>query len=524
MTMTQKRKVIGLVRVSTEGQAKDDRGGLPRQMEVIEQTIRAQDLECLEIIKLKGVSGTEVRGNREIQRVLKMIESREIAGVVVADLDRLMRPAQGQDYALLDPFIDSKAIIFANGQQFDFASPTSNLMVKLLLGFAEFERSLIVNRSRGAVREMCRRGQHPFGQRQLPRGVTYDRRTNTWGTDDKITPVVEAFRLMDDGVTNIAEVARRVGVHERAMHNLLRNPLYSGWRYYSTGRSTKKVVSKHGKAYKKKVPLPPEEVIRVQVLNPPPVSLERFGRVQTILADSNKAWKAERDDRPAYNLLRSVARCGRCDCRLYFSQDRRRPSIMGYYFCSQHYYRKGKKGTCGAINMSKADLDQATLGFITEILTKPKILKAMMMHSRAIMEANQAQPELEKVDPAAFEHRKKRLKDGYEGGVISMVELRERLAQIQHEEEATRRVAVSQAKSLAGPEIDELIRLVVNGAHAFQKLVDPDWRLRVIKRLFSAIYFEAGQITKFKLQPALIRGSVCEVNLNQGLGSWPRRA
>ena len=269
---------------------------------------------------------------------------------------------------------------------------------------------MIVNRSKGAVREMCRRGQHPFGQRQLPRGVTYDRATNTWGTDDRITPVVEAFRLMDDGVTNIAEVARRVGIHERALHNLLRNRLYSGWRYYSTGRDSKKVLSKNGKAYKKKVPLPPAEVIRVQVLKPAPVSQERFDRVQVLLAASNKAWKAERDDRPAYNLLRSVARCGRCGCRLYFSQDRRRPNIMGYYFCSQHYYRKGKKGTCGAINMSKADLDQATLGFITEILTQPETLKAVLLHSQAIMEANKAQPVLEKVDPAAFETRKKRLR------------------------------------------------------------------------------------------------------------------
>ena len=522
--MKEKRNVVGLVRVSTDDQARDDRGGLPRQMEVIEKTIAAQNLNCVEIVTLKGVSGTEVRGNREIQRILKMIEARTIDGVVVADLDRLMRPAAGQDYALLDPFIDAKAVIFANGQEFDFRSPAANLMVKLFLGFAEFERTLIVNRSRGAVRQLCLSGRHPFGMRQLPRGVVYDRASNTWSTDDRIIPVVEAFRLMDTGTTNIAEIARRVGVHERAMHNLLRNPLYSGWRVYATGREPKKVVSRYGRAYKRKVPLPPEEVIRVQVLNPPPVSQERFDRVQMILANSNKAWKAERDDRPAYNLLRSVARCGRCDCRLYFSQDRRRPNIMGYYFCSQHYYKKGKKGTCGAANQSKAELDGATLGFITDVLTKPQVLRAILAHSKAVAEANRAQPELKETDPATFEVRKKRLKDGFEAGVISMLDLKERLAKIQLEEEAIRRVAQNQAKSLAAPDLEELIRMVVEGAHLFENLKDPSWKLRVIKRLFAGIYYENGQITKFKLQPSLIHDSVCEMNLRRGLDSSRQRA
>jgi hypothetical protein len=153
----------------------------------------------------------------------------------------------------------------------------------------------------------------------------------------------------------------------------VRNPLYSGWRIYSTGREAKKVVSRRGRSYKRKVPLPEDEIIRVKVVNPPQVAEDRFVRVQEILAATLKNWKGERADRPAYNLLRSVARCAHCDSRLYFSQDRRRPNTMGYYFCSCNYYRKRKKGTCGIQNQSNADLDAATLGFFNGLLTKPAV-------------------------------------------------------------------------------------------------------------------------------------------------------
>jgi DNA invertase Pin-like site-specific DNA recombinase len=509
--MKPTRKVVMLLRVSTKGQAKDDRGGLPRQLEVCEQTVRMLQLTCIETVTLRGVSGTEVRGNREIKRILAMIDNREIDGVVVADLDRLVRPAAGEDFAILDPFIDAKATIFANGQGFDFSNPVSILMVRLLISFAEFERMLIANRSRGAVRELCRSGRHPFGPRLLPRGITYDREKNVWSLSEEIAPVLEAYRLMDEGgVTNIAEVARRVGIHERALHNLIRNRLYSGWRVYDTGRAAKKVVSRSGRAYKPKVPLPPEEVIKVQVLNPPPVSQARFDRVQALLAASTKAWKVERADRPDYNLLRSVARCAHCDSRLYFSQDRRRPKSGGYYFCAKNYYRKGKPGTCGVANQSKGSLDEATLGFISEYLRSPEAIRATVLHSEAVAEANHAQPELQATDPATFENRRKRLTDGYESGVISVVDLRERLAKIQVEEDATRRVAANQAKALADPEIERIIRAVVKGSRAFRKYTDPSWQLRTIQRLFSAIYYQDGQIVKCKLQPSLLTPGVCE--------------
>jgi hypothetical protein len=387
-------------------------------------------------------------------------------------------------------------------------------MTKLIMGFSEFERTLILARTSGAIKEHCRKGRHPFGPRQLPLGITYDRPSNTWGTSEKILPVLEAYRLVDEeGLNNVNEVARRVGIHQRALHNLIRNRLYSGWRVYDTGRAAKKVTSrKSGRRYKPKVRLPEEEVIKVRVLNPPPVSEERFARVQAALAANYKNWKAERADRPAYNMLRSVACCGQCDSRLYFSQDLRRPNIRGYYFCSAHYYKRGKTGTCGAANQAKPILDDATTRFITETLSSPKMVRAIVAHSAAVHQANQASPELKATDPATFEARRRRLKDGFEVGVINVAELRQRLAKIEAEEDTVKRLAMSQAECLAAPQIERLIRTIIKGAYGFQRMKNPNDRLRVIQRLFSRIYFENGQITKFSLQPGLIDDTICNVN------------
>ncbi len=507
-------KVIALLRVSTEDQAKDDRGGLLRQGDAIKATLdKRKELECIQTVVLTGVSGTEVRQHPDIIRILRMIETHEIGGVVVADLDRLMRPARGEDYALLDVFTDAKAKIYTSGLEFDLSSPVGKLTIQLIFSVAEFERQLILERTTKSVRRLCKDGLHPFGPDQLPRGIIYDRKTRAWGTNEKILPVLEAFRLIDEeGVHNIAEVARRTGINERALHNLVRNPIYCGWRIYATGRESRKVVSKRGRPYKRKISLPEAEIIRAQVFPIPPVTMERFNRVQTILRANFKAWKAQRADRPDYNLLRSVARCSRCEARLYFSQDRRRPNSGGYYFCSAHYYKnnESKKCSCGAANQSKAELDEAMSGFVEKFLSQPAVLRSTILHSLKSNAENRAQPPVAAPAPANFELRRKRVKDGFENGVYTAAEVKERLATIDSEEVSLKQVSINQAKAAQIPAIEKLIRVFVKGACAFRRSTDSTWRLGVIRRMFSAIYFADGQISRFTLQPSIFQEAVCE--------------
>ena len=61
--------VIALMRVSTEGQAAEDRGGIPRQRASIIRTIEANSLNCIKWYELH-VSGTSVTETPEMKEIL----------------------------------------------------------------------------------------------------------------------------------------------------------------------------------------------------------------------------------------------------------------------------------------------------------------------------------------------------------------------------------------------------------------------------------------------------------------------
>ncbi len=51
------KRVIELIRVSTESQAADDRASIPAQRAVNQRTARAYDLKIVRIIEMADVSG-----------------------------------------------------------------------------------------------------------------------------------------------------------------------------------------------------------------------------------------------------------------------------------------------------------------------------------------------------------------------------------------------------------------------------------------------------------------------------------
>ena len=106
-------------------------------------------------------------------------------------------------------------------------------------------------------------------------------------------------------------------------------------------------------------------------------------------------------------------------------------------------------------------------------LTKPEAVRAILSHTMACAAANASQPKIKATDMATFEAKRKRVKDGLVSGVLSTTDARQYLANIDAEESAIRNTAKSQAKVKAGPEIESLIQLVVEGAYQFRDFTDP---------------------------------------------------
>jgi len=100
------KKVIELIRVSTEGQAADDRASIPAQRTVNRRTCSHFGLEIATSIEISDVSGASVLLAPEITRLIQLMQLPEIHGVVTREFSRLMRPENFSDYALLQVFVD----------------------------------------------------------------------------------------------------------------------------------------------------------------------------------------------------------------------------------------------------------------------------------------------------------------------------------------------------------------------------------------------------------------------------------
>ena len=127
--------IYGYARVSTKGQAKDG-----NSLEYQEE-----ELKKAGATKIYQESFTGTKTSRPVlDKLLKQLNDGDI--VIVTKLDRIARNAKG-GLELIDIILDKGCSIrILNMGMFD-NSPTGKLMRTVMLGFAEFERDMIVQRT-----------------------------------------------------------------------------------------------------------------------------------------------------------------------------------------------------------------------------------------------------------------------------------------------------------------------------------------------------------------------------------------
>src|SRR5436190_893146 len=106
------KKVIELIRVSTAGQAREDKASIPAQKSVNRRTSEAYGLEIVRSIEISDVSGAQVLLAPEIQELAILMSDPQIHGVVCREFSRLMRPENFCDYALLQAFADTNTVLY----------------------------------------------------------------------------------------------------------------------------------------------------------------------------------------------------------------------------------------------------------------------------------------------------------------------------------------------------------------------------------------------------------------------------
>jgi DNA invertase Pin-like site-specific DNA recombinase len=352
------KNTIELIRVSTERQAGEDRAGIPAQREANRRTARTYGLSIVKSIEIVDVSGAAVLSSPQMQELLRMMESEEIHGVVTKEFSRLMRPEKFTDYALLQQFIDTGTVLYLPDGPIDLASKSGRLLGTIRAALAGLERREILDRMNDAKESMRRAGKHPGGESSLPYGVAYSPRSG-WSYTVDAEKVRTAFRLFLYGETSYTVLSQRLHIPRTNVRFILENPIYTGWRIYREKRDPSAIgyVGRPGgrQGYRRKIRRAPEEVIRVQVLDPI-VSEADFHRVQEIIKlKKEKHWRtyAEAPNRYVYN---GFLTCGDCVSPLYThtakdefyvcksrnTREARLRAVRGLVPCSNRYMMRKK--------------------------------------------------------------------------------------------------------------------------------------------------------------------------------------
>jgi DNA invertase Pin-like site-specific DNA recombinase len=424
------KKVIELIRVSTAGQAGDDRASIPAQRTINRRTATAHGLEIETTIEMTDVSGAAVLHAPEMHKLIAMLRTKKYHGVVAREFSRMMRPENFADFGLLQEFVNAGAMLYLPDGPIDFASKSGRLMGTIRAAMAGAERTEMLERSYGAKEEMRRAGKCPSGYVTWPFAVAYDDQRG-WHYTHDAEKVREAFRLFASGVTSFTVIARETGLARTALATILRNPIYMGWRVYDKRRDQSaegKLLGINGRQGDRRKALRSEdEVIRVRVIKEEDALIDEktFQTVQTIItAKHHRHWKFRNASELRFTFAGFLV-CAECQSNVYTQSGRscknRTTGEMAnydYYVCSQ---RRANNGKCKSAYMDRAQLEEKLDDLFAEMLTDrsylAKLAEAFIL--RAKTEGSRATVERLKKTVVALQEKRGRVVESIIDGLIT---------------------------------------------------------------------------------------------------------
>jgi len=341
-----RRKVAFYIRVSTERQAKVEEESLKNQKQMLEAELErrnAQRKDWGAFVKAyvdEGISGKDT--NRPaFQQMLVDIEIGRIDTVMFTELSRLSRSLK--DFLNIFEFVRRhNCDLICLKTNIDTTSPYQELVTKILMVFAEFEREMTSRRTSLNAYERSKRGLANGGQTIL--GYKRDRKK-------------KGYLIVDEKESEVVQAIFETYVKERSIRrttDLIRA------RYEGLTPKLKKIIP--GRVYGI---LTNKAYIGIRVINKrdesgyeevkavwePIIEKELFQKAQTLLQDNRDRYHSRGDQRYNY-LFSGLFRCGKCGELL---QGKSAYSMTG----KGHYYYS-HKSTCpeGGLNRIDAEITQ----------------------------------------------------------------------------------------------------------------------------------------------------------------------
>lgn len=507
-----------IIRVSTAEQASEGRNGLERQRREAERIVRAKNYEVIETVEIIDVSGASVLLAPEIQNLIKRVENHDIQVVVCSEMSRLIRPDDLTSFAFLDVFKRNNVCIDCGGTSHDLSSPEGFLAggIQALLG--GHERMMMLRKMIQSKEASRAAGHCPSSNITLPHGLIYDRTANVFRYSEEVWQMQEAFRLIDEeGLRNLCEIARRVGMHHRTVRNLLSNKSYIGIREYISVRDQSSKVTKAGgrQGDRPKILREPDKVIRARIIpvEAQAVTDDRFERVQKVLVEIADRHARVVAPGKGCNLLTSLGYCGRCGQPLYTATSSRKgPNgvSLGYYLCrSQHGLFKSRSQPCSQGWMPKHDVDELAASFARLFMADREFLAAVLNHAQSKRDSvvrMSSMPSAIRDKLSDLDRRDKRILDGVESGVLSLAEAKERRLRLAEERSGLLQTLERAEKRLETEDttLGGMIGRLAEGTAAWDAAKTPQERKKLLMAMFMEIYLQGLSITAFRLAPSLV--------------------
>lgn len=233
----ERLRVVGYVRVSTEGQAADGHG-----LDVQEKAIRAfaesQGYRLLEIASDPGVSGATRPADRPgFRRVLALAAERAFDVLLVAKIDRLSRDVR-HAITTVSELAEQHEVAFRSVTEsmIDTANPMGRTFFAVFAGMAENERFVIRDRTAGGRMQKATEGGYAGGA--APYGYSRDKDGGLVVVEAEAAIVRRIFAEKASGLTlrAICERLDAEGIrprrgarwHPGRISYMLDNPKYRG--------------------------------------------------------------------------------------------------------------------------------------------------------------------------------------------------------------------------------------------------------------------------------------------------------
>jgi len=153
--MEKKTRVIGYIRVSTEGQAEEG-VSLAAQREKIECYAALYDLELVAVMEDAGASARTLK-RPGLQAALAALTAGEAEGLLVAKLDRLTREVAGLGY-LLDKYFGKSFALFSVGEQINGRTAGGRLVLHVLMSVSQWEVEKCSERTKDSLAHLKAQG------------------------------------------------------------------------------------------------------------------------------------------------------------------------------------------------------------------------------------------------------------------------------------------------------------------------------------------------------------------------------